>query len=114
MMRVRLAETLAAVVSQRLLLRADGQSRVLACEIMRVTAAIRECVMHPERLGEVRGLMEEGRQQYGMQTFDQHLMDLVKRDLVEYEAAKLAATNPADFELRMRTLGEDQLVQELL
>ena len=58
--------------------------------------------------------MEEGRSQYGMQTFDQHLMDLVNAGLVEYEIAKNAATNPADFELRMKTLGEDQLVQELI
>ena len=114
MMQVRLSETLAAVISQRLILRADGGGRVLAAEIMRVTAAIRECVMQPERLGEIRGFMEEGREQYGMQTFDQHLMDLVKGGLVDYETAKLSASNPADFELKMKTLGEDQLVQELI
>ena len=114
MMRVRLAETLVAVISQRLLMRADGSGRVLACEIMRVTAAVRDCVLEPERIDEIRTLMEEGRQQYGMQTFDLHLMDLVRADLVEYETAKLAASNPADFELKMKTLGEDQLIQEMV
>lgn len=112
MLRVRLAESLASVISQRLLLRADGAGRVLACEVMIVTAAIREAILDPQKIGEIRTLMEEGREQYGMQTFDQHLMQLVKAGAVEYETAKAAATNPADFELKMKTLGDD-LIREL-
>ncbi len=112
-LRVRLAESLQAVISQRLLPRADGNGRILACEIMIVTAAMRDCILDPQRVDEMRKLMEEGRQQYGMQTFDQHLMDLVRQGLVEYETAKYAATNPGDFELKMKTLGEDKLIQEL-
>jgi twitching motility protein PilT len=114
MLRVRLGESLAAVVSQRLLPKADESGRVLASEIMVVTGAIRDCILEPEKLGEIRDLMEEGRQQYGMQTFDQNLMQLVKEGLVDYDEAKNAASNPADFELRMKTLGEDSLVQELI
>jgi len=111
MLRARLAESLVAVISQRLLPRKDGNGRVLAAEIMRVTGAIRECILFPEKLQDVRNLMEEGREQYGMQTFDQHLMDLVNEDAVEYEIAKYAATNPADFELKMKTLAEDELAR---
>jgi twitching motility protein PilT len=48
--------------------------------------------------------MAEGREQYGSQTFDQHLMELVQDDMVAFEVAKAAATNPSDFELKMRTL----------
>jgi twitching motility protein PilT len=114
MLRVRLAESLVAVISQRLLPRADENGRVLAAEVMRVTGAIRDCILDPQKIGQVRDLMEEGKQQYGMQTFDQHLMDLVHKNLVDYEIAKYAATNPADFELRMKTLGDDQLVKELI
>ncbi len=114
MLRVRLAESLAGVISQRLLPRSDGQGRVLACEIMRVTGAIRDCILDPQRVDEIRDLMAEGRQQYGMQTFDQHLRELVDADLVEYEVAKRAASNPADFELKLKTLGDDTLVQELI
>ncbi len=112
-LRVRLAESLQAVISQRLLPRADGNGRILACEVMVVTAAVRDCILDPQKLDEIRKLMEEGRQQYGTQTFDLHLMDLVKHGLVEYETAKYAATNPTDFELKMKTLGEDQLIHEL-
>ncbi len=114
MLRVRLAESLVAVISQRLLPRKDGSGRQLAAEVMRVTGAIRDCILDPKKIGEIRDLMEEGRQQYGMQTFDQHLMDLVNKNLVEYETAKYAASNPADFELKMKTLGQDELVQELI
>ena len=49
-----------------------------------------------------------------MQTFDQHLMDLVREGLIEYETAKYAATNPSDFELTMKTLGEEKLIQEIV
>ena len=53
---------------------------------------------------EIYDLIVEGKEQYGSQTFDQHLRDLVEADLVSYEVAKAAANNPADFELKMRTL----------
>ena len=53
---------------------------------------------------EIPDLMAEGREQYGSQTFDQHLTDLFLQDLVTYEVAKAAATNPSDFELKIRTL----------
>ena len=113
MLRVRLAEALASVVSQRLLPRLDGQGRILACELMRKTGAIRDCILDPQRIDEIRYLMEEGGN-YGMQTFDQHLRDLVQAELVDYEMAKQAATNPTDFELKMKTLGEDQLVEGMM
>jgi twitching motility protein PilT len=112
-LRVRLSEALVAVISQRLLPRADGSGRVLACEIMVVSAAIRDAILDAKKIDDMRKLMEEGKEQYGMQSFDQHLMELVKAGSVEYEVAKYASTNPADFELKMKTLGEDQLIQEL-
>ncbi|MEE9132616.1 MAG: PilT/PilU family type 4a pilus ATPase [Gemmatimonadota bacterium] len=112
-LRVRLSEALEAVISQRLLPRADGSGRVLACEIMVVSAAIRDAILDAKKIDDMRKLMEEGKEQYGMQSFDQHLMELVKAGSVEYEVAKYASTNPADFELKMKTLGEDQLIQEL-
>lgn len=104
MLRIRLAETLRAVISQRLLPRADGVGRVLACEILIATPAVRDCILDPKRLEEIQRLMEQGRDQYGMQTFDHDIMDLVRQGLVTYEVGKTYATNPADFELQMRTL----------
>jgi twitching motility protein PilT len=103
--RVRLAESLQAVVSQRLLPRADGKGRVPAVEVMVVTPLIRDLIMDEDRTGQIREAIAEGRDQYGMQTFDQHLMELVQQGLVSYDVARSAATRPADFDLQMRTLG---------
>ncbi len=97
MIRMRLAESLRAVVSQRLLPRQDGQGRVPAVEVMRRTSAIEECIADPARTAEIRDLLAEGRTQYGMQTFDQHLTELYEKGLVSLDVARSAATSPADF-----------------
>lgn len=102
--RLRLAEQLQAVVSQRLLPRKDGKGRVLAAEVMVVTATIRDCIAEPGRIEEIREHIAEGRTTYGMQTFDQALMELVQSEMVDYGVAKAAATNPNDFELKMNML----------
>jgi twitching motility protein PilT len=102
--RLRLAESLHAVVSQRLLPRADGHGRCAAIEVLLATAAVRDMIKDVDRTVELHDYMKESREQYGMQTFDQHLMDVVAQGTVKYETALAAATNPADFELQMKTL----------
>ena len=104
MVRVRLAESIVAVVSQRLLPRKNGKGRVAAVEVMIGTATIQDLIRDPNRTEEIMDLIADGREQYRSQTFDQHLMDLVTQDVVSFEVAKAAATNPSDFELKMRTL----------
>jgi len=105
MVRIRLAETCVAIVSQRLLPRKDNRGRVVAAEVMVVTGTIADAIMQGgDKQHEIYDLIADGKEQYGSQTFDQHLRDLVEADLVSYEVAKAAANNPADFELKMRTL----------
>jgi twitching motility protein PilT len=94
--RERLALALEAVVSQRLLPRADGHGRVAALEILICTDTLRAMIRDPNRTVELRD--------YLLQTFDQHLMDLVADGIVLYETALAAASNPADLELQLRTL----------
>jgi twitching motility protein PilT len=101
--RIRIAESLNAVISQRLLPRKDGNGRVVAAEVMVVTPAIRDLILEA-RIGEIRDFIADGRETYQMQTFDQHLVDLVNFDMVSYEVAKAASTRPADFELQMKML----------
>jgi len=101
--RVRLADSLHAVVSQRLLRRKDGHGRVAALEVLIVTPNIRDLILDQSRTAEIREFIAEGRDQYGMQTFDQHLMDLVQQGAVDYDTAVANASNPSDFELQMRT-----------
>jgi twitching motility protein PilT len=103
--RIRLAESLHAVISQRLLPRADGNGRAVAAEVMVVTPTIKDLMMDRGRISEIRDYIAEGREQYGMQTFDQHLADLVASGEVTFETALAASTRPADFELQMRTFG---------
>jgi len=102
--RVRLAEALQAVVSQRLLPRADGRGRAAAVEVMICTSAVRDLIKQENGLSQLHDHIGGAREQYGMQTFDQHLMDLVTDDVVTPEAALGAATNPADFERQLREL----------
>ena len=103
--RIRLAESLHAVLSQRLLPKKDGKGRIVACEVMLVTGTIRECILDPSRTQEIPELIEEGRQHYGSQSFDQHLLDLVRADLVEFDVAKANANNPSDFDLKVNIFG---------
>ena len=104
--RTRLADTIQAVISQRLLPMRKGDGRVVAAEIMLVTGTIRDCILDMERMEEIIDLVYEGREQYGSQTFDQHLMDLVNDGSVSFDQAKTAANSPSDFDLKMNMLGQ--------
>lgn len=99
--RQRLAENLRAIVSQRLLPKADGNGMVLAAEILICTGTVREVIA--ERLeGSIRDLIEEGKDQYQMQSFDQHLFELHALGLITREVALQASTNPSDFARRLQ------------
>lgn len=103
-MRLHLAETLKAVVTQRLLPRADGNGRVLAAELLLMHPGVRDVLSDPGRLHEMRAVLAEGRAQFGTQTFDQHLADLVIAGRVAFDVAVILATNSLDFELQLRGL----------
>jgi twitching motility protein PilT len=100
--RLQLSGILKGIVSQRLLPRAEGKGRVPAVEVLVSTARIRECVGDEMKARELRDAMADGHITYGMQTFDQSLMELFKGKLITYEVALAAATNPDDFALHVR------------
>ena len=101
-LRHQLGGILKAVVSQRLVPTADGQGRVPAVEVMITTKRIRELVEDETRIKEIPDAIAQGYTSYGMQTFDQSLMQLVKKGLITYEQALSQATNPDDFALRYK------------
>ena len=111
MIRARLAGSVQAVISQRLLPTAKGDGLVVAVEIMLVTGTIRDCIIDTERMDEIIDLVHDGREQYGSQTFDQHLMDLVNDGSVAFDVAKAAANSPSDFDLKMNMLGQGRGVR---
>lgn len=96
--RLRVAESLRAVISQRLLRRCDTAGRVAVVEIMRNTLSIKDCIENPEKGDNFRDFIASGTDQYGMQTFDQHLMALYTQGVIDLETAKSAATSAADFQ----------------
>jgi len=100
--RLQLSGILKGIISQRLLPRDDEAGRVPAVEVLISTARIRECVADQNRIREIRDAISEGHVSYGMQTFDQALMQLFKAKRISYETAILAATNPDDFALYAR------------
>ena len=100
--RIRLAESLRGVISQRLLPRADLSGAVVAAEVMKATLTITDCIRDEEKTHLMRDYIIKGSDQYRMQTFDQHLTDLYLRGIISLETALAAATNPSDFERALR------------
>jgi twitching motility protein PilT len=98
--RLQLASVLKAVISQRLVPRADGKGRVAAVEVLKNTARVRELIEDKDRTKEIPDAIAQGHQSYGTQTFDQSLMSLVRQNIITYEEAHRQATNPDDFALR--------------
>lgn len=96
--RSRLSEALRAVISQRLLRRCDQPGRIAVIEVMRQTLAIQDAIENPEKGASIKDYIARGRKEYGMQTFDQHLMEMFKASIIDLPTAKSAATSPADFE----------------
>jgi twitching motility protein PilT len=99
--RLQLGSVLRAVISQRLVPRADGKGRVPAIEVLLSTARVRELVEDKDRTKEIPEAISQGHVSYGMQTFDQSLMGLLRSNLISYEEALRQATNPDDFALRV-------------
>src|SRR5437660_2663455 len=100
--RMQLAATMRAVVSQRLVRRCDSEGRVPAAEVLVATPFIKECIVTPEKTRLIKEAIVTGTSQYGMQTFDQSLYDLYTRGLVTYETALEYASNPDDFKLKIQ------------
>jgi twitching motility protein PilT len=111
--RLALAAVLKGVISQRLVPRADGKGMVPAVEVLVMTARIRELLEDPKRTREIRDAIANGRNPYGMMTFDQCLADLVLRKLITYETALSSSTTPDDFALQFRGVAKsgEQIAQ---
>ncbi len=99
--RIQLASVLKAVISMRLLPRADGNGRVPAVEVMITTPFIRDCIINKEKTHLIREAIKQGVSQYGMQTFDQSLFKLYESKLITLEEALKWASNPDELKLKV-------------
>lgn len=98
--RYLLADTLKAVISQRLLSHASGEGRVPAVEVLVVTPLVKKMI-EENNLSEITNLMKQG-QYYGMQTFNQSLISLFQSNEVKLEDALATASNPEELMLAIR------------
>ncbi len=100
--RLQLGAVLKAVISLRLMPRADGLGRVPAVEVLVATEYVRECVENKEKTKYIKDAIKAGTSQYGMQTFDQSLYQLYKSGLITLEEAMKRASNPNEFRLKIQ------------
>ncbi|HTL00755.1 MAG TPA: type IV pilus twitching motility protein PilT [Vicinamibacterales bacterium] len=100
--RLQLAAVLKAVISQRLIPRADQHGRVPAVEVLVATAFIRDCIVDKEKTHLIQGAIAAGTSQYGMQTFDQSIFGLFQQGLISYEEALRWASNIDEFKLKVQ------------
>jgi twitching motility protein PilT len=99
--RIQLAAVLKAIISQRLVPRADGRGRVPAVEVLVNTAFIRDCIVDKEKTHLINGAIASGTSQYGMQTFDQSIFGLFQQELISLEEALRWASNVDEFKLKV-------------
>ena len=117
--RIQLSQVLKAIVSLRLVPRADGIGRVPAVEVLISTGYIRECIEQKEKTKFIREQIALGTSQYGMQTFDQSLFQLYKNGLITLDEALRRATNPDEFRLKVQGVqftaddARDQMEEQL-
>ena len=100
--RLGIASNLRAVISQRLIPRKDGAGRVPATEVMVTTSTIREYIMDQDKTPLLRQAVAEGVSQYGMQTFDQSILGLLREGLISEEEALRNCTNPNELSLKLK------------
>jgi twitching motility protein PilT len=118
--RLQLSSVLKAVISQRLLPRADGKGRSAAVEVMLSTPFIRDCIVDKERTHLIHQAIASGTSQYGMQTFDQSIFALYQQGLVTYEEALRWASNIDEFKLKVQGISttaedaRDQMARSVL
>jgi twitching motility protein PilT len=99
--RIQLAAVLRGVISMRLVPRLDGKGRVPAVEVMVASARVRQMIDDKDQTKSLPEAIQQGYESYGMQTFDQSLMGLLKQKMISFEEALRQCSNPDDFKLKL-------------
>jgi twitching motility protein PilT len=102
--RMALAGALRGIICQRLVPRADGEGRCVAMEICINTGRVADAIVDPEKTSGIAALIADG-SYYGMQSFDQHLVSLIRDGVITLDAAMIASTNPHDLTVELRRVG---------
>jgi twitching motility protein PilT len=102
--RITLAGALKGTICQRLVPTSDGASRVPALEIMVVNGRIQQTIIDPTRGTDILEIIREG-EYYGMQSFDQALVNLLEQGVIDLRAATQASSNPHDLRVALQRRG---------
>ena len=102
--RLSLAGALRGIVCQRLVPRADGGGRCVSMEICINTGRVADAITDPDKTSSINQLITDGAY-YGMQSFDAHLVALIRDGVITLEAAMAASTSPHDLTVELRRLG---------
>jgi twitching motility protein PilT len=102
--RITLAGALKGTICQRLVPTSDGSGRVPALEIMVVNGRIQQTIIDPTRGTDILQVIREG-EYYGMQTFDQALVNLLEQGVIDLRAATQASSNPHDLRVALQQRG---------
>jgi twitching motility protein PilT len=102
--RVALAGALKGTICQRLVPTADGNARVAALEVMVVNGRVQQCIVDPQRTGDIHEIVADG-EYYGMQTFDQALVRLYEEGKIDLRGAMMTASNPHDLKVMLQSRG---------
>ena len=100
--RAKLAHNLRAIVTQRLLPKKVGGGRAVACEVLTVTPLARELIVEPQRIKEIKDLLKGGDKVEGMLHFDEHLLQLVRDDVIAEDIALSSASSATDLALKLK------------
>ena len=100
--RFTLSSALQAIISLRLAPRSDRGGRIPACEVLINTAAVRDNIRDLDKTLNIPALIRDGTVQYGMQSFDQSLMNWYSKGVISYESALFYATSPSEFALKVQ------------
>jgi len=100
--RFTLSSALQAIISLRLAPRSDRGGRIPACEVLINTATVRDNIRDLDKTLNIPALIRDGTVQYGMQSFDQSLMNWYSKGVISYESALFYATSPSEFALKVQ------------
>lgn len=104
--RMSLASSIKAVISQRLVPRSDGKGMVASVEVLMGTPTVREHIRDASDFTGLRQLIHDGRDVYGMQSFDDSLTSLVTSGVIRREDALKYASSKSELELKLSGVGQ--------
>ncbi len=100
----QIGSVIRCIVSQRILPRKEVEGRCVAAEILIGTRTVRDFIISDKPIKEINALIEDGRAQYGMQTFDQALFDLYTSGAITEDTAMRYASSAKDLKLKFQGL----------